>query len=47
MRNRVKFKTVSANATSNEIRSLSMSPHSDRNATAAWEDEGGLYSKVA
>jgi hypothetical protein len=24
-----------------------MSPHSDRNATAAWEDEGGLYSKVA
>jgi hypothetical protein len=20
-----------------------MSPHSDRNATAAWEDEGGLY----
>ena len=26
---------------------LSMAPHSDSNATAAWEDEGGLYSKVA
>jgi hypothetical protein len=24
-----------------------MSPHSDSNATAVWEDEGGLYSKVA
>jgi len=45
MRNRVKPKTVSGNATSDET--LSMSPHSDSNATAAWEDEGGLYSKVA
>ena len=47
MRNRVKPKTVSGNATSDETPSLSMSPHSDSNATAAWEDEGGLYSKVA
>jgi hypothetical protein len=39
-------KTVSGNATSDETPSLSMSPHSDSNATAAWEDEGGLYSKV-
>jgi len=45
MRNRVKLKTVSSNA--NETPSLSMSPHSDSNATTAWEDEGGLYSKVA
>ena len=47
MRNRVKPKTVSGNATSDETPSLSMSPHSDSNATAAWEDEGGLYKKVA
>jgi hypothetical protein len=45
--NRVKLKTVSGNATSDETPGLSMSPHSDSNATAAWEDEGGLYSKVA
>ncbi len=47
MKNRVKPKTVSGNATSDETPSLSMSPHSDSNTTAAWEDEGGLYSKVA
>jgi hypothetical protein len=47
MGNRAKLKTVSGNATSDETPSLSMSPHSDSNATAAWEDEGGLYSKVA
>ena len=47
MRNRVKPKTVSSDATSDETPSLNMSPHSDSNATAAWEDEGGLYSKVA
>jgi len=46
MGNRVKLKTVS-NATSDETASLSMSPHSDSNATAAWEDEGGRYSKCA
>jgi hypothetical protein len=46
MGNRVKLKTVS-NATSYETPSLSMSPHSDSNATAAWEDEGGRYSKCA
>ena len=47
MGNRVKLKTISGNTTSDEPPSLSMSPHSDSNATAAWEDEGGLYSKVA
>jgi len=45
MGNRVNLKTVSA--TGDETASQSISPHSDRNATAAWEDEGGLYSKVA
>ena len=47
MENRLNLKTVSGNATSDETPSLSRSPHSDNNATAAWEDEGGLYSKVA
>src|SRR5689334_7372034 len=47
MGNRVEVKTISGNATSAETPSLSMSPNSDRNATAAWEDEGGRYSKVA
>jgi hypothetical protein len=47
MRNRVNLKTVSGNATSDETPGLRMSPQSDSNATAAWEDEGGLYSKVA
>ena len=47
MRNRVELKPVSGSASSDETPSLSMSPHSDSNATAAWEDEGGLYSKVA
>src|SRR5689334_22398480 len=46
MRNRVKLKTVSGNASS-ESTSLNISTHSDGNATAAWEDEGVLYSKVA
>ncbi len=31
----------------NETPSLSTSPHSDSSATAAWESEGGRYSKVA
>jgi len=47
MGNRVNLKTVSGNATGAETSSLSLSPHSDSNATAAWEDEGGGYSKVA
>ena len=47
MRKRVKPKTVPGTATSDETTSLSMSPHSDSNTTAAWEDEGGLHSKVA
>ena len=47
MGNRVEVKTISGNATSAETPSLSMSPNSDRNATAAWEDEGGRFSKVA
>jgi hypothetical protein len=44
---RVKLKTVPAYATGNETPSVSMSPHSDSNATADWEDEGGRYSKCA
>ncbi len=44
---RIKLKTVSGNATSDETPSLSMSTHSNSNATAAWEDEGGRYSKCA
>ncbi len=47
MGKRVKLKPVSGNATSDETPSLSVSRHGDSNATAAWEDEGGLYSKVA
>ena len=45
--NRVKLKTVSGNATSDETPSRSMSQRSDSNATAAWEDEEGRYSKCA
>ena len=45
MGNQVNLKTVSA--TGDETASRSISPHSDSKATAAWEDEGGLYSKVA
>jgi hypothetical protein len=47
MENRVKLKTVSGNATRDETRSLSMSRPSGSNATAAWEDEEGRYSKCA
>ena len=47
MGNRVKLKTVSGNATSDETPNLSLTAHSNSNATQAWEDEGGRYSKVA
>jgi hypothetical protein len=47
MGNRVKLKTVPGNATSDESSSLSMPARSNPNATAAWEDEAGLYSKCA
>jgi hypothetical protein len=47
MGNPVKLKTVPGYATSDETPSLSMSTHGDSNATAAWEDEGGRYSKCA
>lgn len=43
MGSRIKLKTVSGNATP----SLSMATYSNSNATAVWEDEGGLYSKCA
>jgi hypothetical protein len=46
MGNRVKLKTGSA-TTSDQTASLPMSTHSNSNAKAAWEDEGGLYSKCA
>jgi hypothetical protein len=44
MGERVKLKTVSGSAASNVTANLSMSPYSDSDATAAWEDEGGRYS---
>jgi hypothetical protein len=47
MGSRVKLKTVPDNATSDETQSLSMPAHSNSNATAAWEDEEGRYSKCA
>jgi len=47
MGSRIKLKPVSGNATSDETPSLNMPPHSNSNATAAWEDEGGRYSKCA
>ena len=47
MGNRGKLRMVPGNATSDETSSLSIPAHSNSNATAAWEDEGGLYSKCA
>jgi hypothetical protein len=47
MGSRIKLKTVTGNASSDETPSLSMPVHSTSNATAAWEDEGGPYSKCA
>ena len=47
MESRLKLKPASGNTTGEENPSLSMSPHSDINATTAREDEGDLYSKVA
>lgn len=47
MGSRIKLRTVSGNATSDKTPSLSMPLHGKSNATAAWEDEGGLYSKCA
>jgi len=44
---RIKLKPVSDNATSEGTPSLSLPPHSNSKATAVWEDEAGLYSKVA
>ena len=43
MGSRRKLNPVTGNATPN----LSVSTHSNSNATAAWEDEGGRYSKCA
>ncbi len=45
--NQVKLKTVPGYATSDQTPSPSMSPRDDSNATTAWEDEGGRYSKCA
>lgn len=44
--NRAQLKTVSGNATSDETPSLSVSTHSNSNATAAWEEEGGAIRNV-
>jgi hypothetical protein len=45
--NRIKLKNVAGNTYTDKTASLSTSPHSTSNPTAAWEDEGGLYSKCA
>ncbi len=45
--NRIKLKSVPGNATTDKTASLSTAPHSNSNATAASEDERGLYSKCA
>lgn len=47
IRNRVKLGTVPGKTTSDETPSLSLPLPSNSNATAAWEDEGGRYSKCA
>lgn len=47
MGNRVKLKTVPGYATSDETMRRHAQTRSDGNATAAWEDEGGRYSKCA
>ena len=47
VRNRNKPKARPIDSTTNETASLTTSAFSKSNATAAWEDEGGLYSKCA
>ena len=47
MGSRIKLEPVSGNSTSDETPSLSPPPHSNSNATAVWEDEGGQYSQCA
>ncbi|HEU4836202.1 MAG TPA: hypothetical protein VFS90_17360 [Pyrinomonadaceae bacterium] len=47
MGSRIKLKAIPGNANGEETPSLSVSTHSNSNATAAWEDEGGRYSKCA
>ena len=44
MGSRTKLKPVSGNATNEQT---NVPPHSNSNATAVWEDEGGQYSKCA
>jgi hypothetical protein len=44
---RINLKPVPGNATSDETPSLNIPTHSNSNATATWEDEGGRYSKCA
>lgn len=45
--NRIEAKASPFDSTTNETASLTSSALSRSNATAAWEDEGGLYSKCA
>ena len=47
MGSRIKLKPASGNSTGEENPSLSLLPHTNSNATAVWEDEGGRYSKCA
>ena len=45
--NRIEAKASPIDSTTNETASLTTSTLIKSNATAAWEDEGGLYSKCA
>lgn len=45
--NRIKPKAGPIDSSTNEAASLTTASLSKSNATAAWEDEGGLYSKCA
>ena len=47
VRNRIEAKASPIDSTTNDTASLTTSTLSKSNATAAWEDEGGLYSKCA
>ena len=47
MGSHTKLKAVPGNASREQTRSLSVQPRSNSDATAAWEDEGGRYSKCA
>jgi hypothetical protein len=45
--NHIKLKNLAGKTANNKTASFNTSQQSNSNATAAWEDEGGLYSKCA